>query len=198
MRKAILGLILAVAMVAGSAGMLWAVPIVNTTQFLTGTSTLYSYWKNSGDWIFTSVGNNDGTPNLPIVEAEIETVLHLPSTFVLTPTNNVIFTMQSDRKSGTWATIPPVDAISFYAVKAGNAYAMYRVDPAEGTGSWSTFDIYLSGLQGTGGPNGVAISHFTGYNPAGSPVPEPATLLLLGTGLVGLASFGRKKLLTTK
>ena len=185
-------------MVAGSAGMLWAVPIVNTTQFLTGTSTLYSYWKNSGDWIFTSVGNNDGTPNLPIVEAEIETVLHLPSTFVLTPTNNVIFTMQSDRKSGTWATIPPVDAISFYAVKAGNAYAMYRVDPAEGTGSWSTFDIYLSGLQGTGGPNGVAISHFTGYNAAGSPVPEPATLLLLGTGLVGLASFGRKKLLTTK
>ena len=40
---------------------------------------------------------------------------------------------------------------------------------------------------------GSAMCYIHGYIGESSPVPEPATMLLLGTGLVGLAGFGRKK-----
>jgi hypothetical protein len=172
----------------------YAIPIVNTSgdgfeDFSNGS--VYGYYQNSGEWLFTNPGNNLTASEIENIESGIEAKLSLPDTFELILTDKVTYTPY-DNNSGTWAVIPPVSAISFYVVKAGNYYATYLVDPAEGTGSYSTYDIWKIGGPGTGGKEGLEISHFTGYNPS-APVPEPISMLLFGTGLVGVGGYVRRK-----
>ena len=88
-------------------------------------------------------------------------------------------------KSGEWSTTDP---IQFYIVKSTNAFALYEEVPFATSGTWSTYDLWLRDL---GGDGGIEISHLT----AAAPVPEPATMLLLGVGLMGIAGLGRKKLI---
>ena len=92
--------------------------------------------------------------------------------------------------SGTWATSPSSWVVSFYTVKAGRQFALYKVDPAAASGTWSTEDLLVG--NGPNGGNQPVISHF-GAVANNTAVPEPATLILLGLGLLGIAGIRKRK-----
>lgn len=181
-------------------------------------SSLFGVYQNSGELLFVAEGNNNGNDDtLAAVEALVVVALEDryynvdnfvlevsgPETIVVKNDKGDVMPMDDDgdassfiefTNSGTWEVVDPVGGeISFYAVKASNYYAMYLVDPADNSGSWSTYHIW----ETYGNGDSLEISHYTGYDFTGKmvPNPEPLTALLFGTGIIGFISrrVSRKK-----
>ncbi len=82
-----------------------------------------------------------------------------------------------------------MDGVSAYLViKDGNHDPSIYIFDLKVLG-WNGMDtIYLKDFW----PNAGAISYISIYDPI-TAVPEPATMFLLGSGLIGLAGYGKKK-----
>lgn len=109
------------------------------------------------------------------------------------------FIMKQDGLTGTewqkvnygdlWA-LPLLSDADYFLVKTGNTgtfthYLFQNLDEL----SWAVIslaDVNITGVVGV-----EKISHVSEYG--GAPVPEPGTFLLFGTGLLGLAIYGKRR-----
>lgn len=123
-------------------------------------------------------------PTFSLADFEFYAKVDAPAVTTTEGTGTLSVTYADGGQSGTWASGGP---LNFYSLKASNKYALYWENPSSLAGTWSTIDLLNAGHNG----KTLELSHISGYT--ASPVPEPATMLLLGGGLVGLAGFGRKK-----
>lgn len=152
------------------------IPITPTQSFFTANGGIVRFWKNDGT-VF------DASQDYLTQRAAMETGELLVDTVGIDETSGIF-------SSSTYATN------GWLNVVGGSQSAIFDTDTLTTLNSLlvadMTFNVSADTIHGPGVHPDYLYSGSSDLNGAVAPVPAPATLLLLGTGLIGLSMVRRK------
>jgi len=184
----------AMSLVFGLAGLAAAVPITYSDEFPSADSTVVGSVgfinANEIGWFWSVSRGHSVTETF--VGTGLEYAYQLDLDFQVTDNvllENIywdVYVNGSDIGDWSWTPVASTGLVSlsfgFSDITGNGTYEIAMLVSNEASSGYGSIALGVPGTMTLYGDSGIA------------PVPEPATMLLLGSGLVGLAAFGRKKL----
>ena len=157
-------------------------------KFLPAVLLAFTYLASNASAAVIYLGNGSGNDDINAVKAIILSATAVDANISLydkTDDGTLLTTLTGGTTSGGWDVLNDSILIAYITVKAGPNFAVYQIDPAANSGTWTTATLMNA--------KGVAhdLSHMSLWTvpTTREEVPEPSTMITMAAAGIGLLAF---------